>query len=217
MGYSEQDLLNKIPSSQRSAFESKVKSLAAHLGVPVYHLLAIMDVESGMSPSITNKYGYTGLIQFGSTAASDIGTTTSALRSMSAVDQLDYVKKYFDLWIKRLGLKSVDSFADLYLLVLYPAGVKQSNDSKPVMPKATADKQADILKDSTGNISKDSIIDGYSSRYAGLLEATTLFAKRYWVYLVIGGLCLALAGYLIYDNIVRKKPLLQLFPEGILD
>ncbi len=210
MGYTEQDLLNKIPSSQRSEFKTKAKALAAHLGVPFYHLLAIMDVESGMSPSIQNKYGYTGLIQFGSTAAKEIGTTTDALKKMTAVQQLDYVKKYYDLWIKRLGLKKIESFADLYLLVLYPAGVKISSDSTPVMPKSTADRQADILKTSNGNITKDSITDGYSNRYAGLLEAATLFAKRHWLYLVIGGVCLLLAIFLIYNELIAKKPLLQL-------
>lgn len=217
MSYTEQDLLNKIPTSERSAFKSKAQALAKHLGVPFYHLLAIMDVESGMNPAATNSYGYTGLIQFGDTAAKEIGTTTSALRAMSATNQLPWVQKYFDLWIKRLGLKSVDSFADLYLLVLYPAGVKITDDSAYVMPKSTADKQATILKDATGNISKDSITDGYSSRYADLLEATTLFARRYWLYLVIGSVLLVLALFLIYNGFIRKKPLLQILPDGVLD
>lgn len=215
MGYTEEDLLNKIPAIQRPVFKEKAKSIAAHLGVPFYHLLAIMDVESGMNPAIQNKYGYTGLIQFGTTAASELGTTTAALKNMTAVQQLDYVKRYYDMWIKRLGLKSIDSFADLYLLVLYPAGVKIESETTPVMPKSVADKQANILKDSTGNITKDSITQGYSDRYAGLIEAGAIFARKHWVYLLIGSLCLIVAGFLIYNEIIAKKPLLQLFPDRV--
>lgn len=217
MSYTEKDLLNKIPISQRAPFEKKVKAIAKDIGVPVYHLLAIMDVESGMSPSIQNKYGYTGLIQFGSTAAKELGTTTEALKKMSAVTQLDYVEKYYKMWISRLGLKKINSFADLYLIVLYPSGVKISNGNTPVMPKSTADLQAKILKRPDGNITKNSILDGYSSKYAGLLEAAGIFASRHWLYLAIGSLLFLLAAFLMYDNFIRKKPLLHFFSSDTID
>lgn len=217
MAYSQSDLLSKISASQRSAFQAKAQSIADGLGVPLYHLLAIMDVESGMNPAIENAYGYVGLIQFGPSAASMIGTTTSALKNMDAVTQLSYVQKYFSQTLKNEGLSKVSTFADLYLLVLWPNGVKNTSTSTPVMPKTTADRQADILKDSTGNITKDSITAGYASRYAGLLEATVLFAKKNWIYLAVGALLVIIAGFLIYSEFIAKKSLLQ-FPKGnILD
>jgi hypothetical protein len=217
MAYSQEQILNKIPSSQRTAFKAKSQRIATSLGVPLYHLLAIMDVESGMSPSITNAYGYTGLIQFGDAAAKEMGTTTSYLRSLSAVSQLDYVEKYYKMWMSRLGLSKVDNFADLYLLVLYPAGVKIKNLDTPVMPYDTAQKQAKILRDSSGNITKNSITQGYALRYAGLLESAKLLSKMYWIYLVIGALLLAIAMFLIYNSFIRKKPLFQFLPDTILD
>lgn len=163
-------ILNKIPFCQRAEFESKAEFIATSLGVPSYHLLAVMDLESGMDPSIQNKYGYTGLIQFGREAAKEIGTTTEALRLMKAVDQIDYVGKYYANWLKRLGLKKVNSFADLYLIVLYPSGAKVKDLNTPVMPINVASKQAKILKDPSGNITKASILKGYSLRYKGLLS-----------------------------------------------
>lgn len=110
-----------------SAFIDKVIKISKNLNVNPNWTMALIHFESAgtFSPSITNSMGYTGLIQFGAAAAKDLGTTTAALRAMSAVQQLDYVEKYYKLWYKRLGISKADSFVDMYLITFFPAAVNK--------------------------------------------------------------------------------------------
>ncbi len=173
-------LINKIPESERAAFKAKVTSIASSLGVPYNHLMAIMDLESAGSfnPAIKNSLGYVGLIQFGSAAAKDLGTTTADLQKMTRIRQLDYVKAYFDLWKKRLGISSFKDFVDLYLVVLYPNAVKQSNPDFPFMTPAQEAANPG-LKGPDGHITKNSIKAVYAKRYQGLFEYVTEVAKKH--------------------------------------
>ncbi len=173
-------LINKVPESERPAFKAKVTSIATSLGVPYNHLMAIMDLESAGSfnPAIKNSLGYVGLIQFGSQAAKDLGTTTSALQQMSRINQLDYVKAYFDLWKKRLGISSFKDFVDLYLVVLFPNAVKQPDPNAPFMSPAQENANPG-LKGTDGHITKNSIKTVYEKRYEGLFEYVTEVAKKH--------------------------------------
>lgn len=118
---------NKVPASYRTEFVAKVRNISNLLGINPNWLMAIMYWESArtFSPSITNSLGYTGLIQFGTTAAKDLGTTTAALRQMTAVQQLDYVYAYYRLWYKILGIQKADSYISTYLITLFPAAVNK--------------------------------------------------------------------------------------------
>ena len=121
---------NKVPATYRTAFIAKVIHVSKNLGINPNWLMAIMHFESAgtFSSSITNSLGYTGLIQFGSSAATDLKTTTTALRSMTAVQQLDYVERYYKMWFKRLKIVSPDSFVDTYLITFFPAAVNKGLD-----------------------------------------------------------------------------------------
>jgi hypothetical protein len=59
--------------------------------------MAAMAFETGgsFSPAVPNKAGSgaVGLIQFMPSTAKGLGTSTEALKKMSAVQQLDFVKK----------------------------------------------------------------------------------------------------------------------------
>lgn len=116
---------NKVPIAYRSAFVAKVIDIAGKLDVNPNWLMAIIDLESAgtFSPSITNSLGYTGLIQFGKSAAKDLGTTTDALRKMSAIDQLDYVYKYF---LMHKG--KYKSYVDTYFAVFFPLAIGKPDD-----------------------------------------------------------------------------------------
>jgi hypothetical protein len=85
-------------------------------------LMAIMAFETGRTfdPSITNRAGSgaTGLIQFMPATARGLGTTTSRLALMSAIEQLDYVERYLDPYAGRMG-----DLASAYMAVLYPRAV----------------------------------------------------------------------------------------------
>jgi hypothetical protein len=179
MGVSVGNLINKVPASERDAFATKVAQVSANIGVQPKDLMAIMDLESAgtFDPTITNSLGYTGLIQFGAQAAKDLGTTTADLKKMTRVQQLDYVQKYFQLWKKRLGISSFNDFVDMYLTVLYPAGIKEMDQNKPIMPQSVANANSG-LKDVNGNVTKNSIRAVYANRYQGLFDKAIQLASE---------------------------------------
>ncbi len=59
--------------------------------------------------------GETGLIQFMPRTAIGLGTTTDALANMTAVEQLDYVEKYFQPYYRR-----TKTLSDMYMAILMP-------------------------------------------------------------------------------------------------
>jgi len=112
------------PWSTDTAFLAKVKSTAAALNCNYIDLLACMANETGATfdPAITNSLGYTGLIQFGKAAATDLRTTTDALRQLNRADQMDWVLKFFQL--QKLTQKApAPKLQDLYLCIYWPAAV----------------------------------------------------------------------------------------------
>jgi hypothetical protein len=120
------DILNKPnPSSanidtstiQDPDFNKKLDKIADALGVSSKDLIAIFKMESGINPAAVNSQsGATGLIQFMPATAASLGTSTSELKNMSAVEQLDYVYKYF----KMVGVKPGMELGDLYMAVFMP-------------------------------------------------------------------------------------------------
>jgi len=86
------------------------------------YLMAIIKFESNFNPQATNSGSTaTGLIQWLESTAKGYGTTTAELKQMTAIQQLDYVKRYFE----PLKNKQVE-FVDFYLQVLYPASAGKS-------------------------------------------------------------------------------------------
>ena len=106
-----------------AAFREKVRSICARLGIrdPDW-LMACIAFETGerFSPDVVNGAGSgaTGLIQFMPRTARGLGTTTRALAKMSAVEQLDFVERYFQPYKGRLK-----NLGDLYMAILWPAGI----------------------------------------------------------------------------------------------
>lgn len=113
-----------MPWSTDVEFIEKVKSVAAAINSNYIDLLACMNLESARTfdPWIQNSLGYTGLIQFGKAAATDLKTTTAYLRNLTRVEQCDWVLKYFKMWQTRTGVSSF-RLVDMYLAILWPAAV----------------------------------------------------------------------------------------------
>jgi len=89
------------------AFLDKVRVISKKLGANPDDLMAVMASESGLSPAAVNASSQaTGLIQFMPATASFLGTSVTALRKMSAVQQLDYVYKFLSFYKGRLGTLS---------------------------------------------------------------------------------------------------------------
>lgn len=112
-------------------FALKVRDIAAGLGFNPLHVMAIMRFESArFDPSIRNpSSGATGLIQFTSSTARELGTTTDYLAAMSQLEQLDFVKKYFELQKSRYTSFRSHNFGDVAMAVFYPQGIGKSDDT----------------------------------------------------------------------------------------
>lgn len=115
-----------VPASYRNAFLAKVQEISTRLGINPNWLMAIINWESArtFSASVKNPYSNaTGLIQFMPATAKELGTTVEQLSRMSAVEQLEWVYKYYVRYRSKLN-----SYTDLYLTTFYPAAVgKPSN------------------------------------------------------------------------------------------
>jgi hypothetical protein len=114
-----------VSTIQDPNFDSKLQKVADQLGVKKSDLLAIMKQESGVRATAVNPMsGATGLIQFMPSTAERLGTSVQALRQMDAVEQLDYVYKYF----KMVGVSPGMDVGDLYMAVFMPAHIGKPDD-----------------------------------------------------------------------------------------
>jgi len=102
------------------SFINEAVAISQRLQINPNWLMAVMELETAgtFNPAITNKLGYTGLIQFGGPAAKDIGTTTLYLRALNGVQQLEYVEKYLSKYKGKMN-----SLEDTYLAVFFPAAI----------------------------------------------------------------------------------------------
>lgn len=101
-------------------------------------IATVISLESGgtFSPSSFNPDGgATGLIQFMPSTARRLGTTTDALRAMTAIEQLEYVRRFYEPWAGRLA-----SVGNTYMATFLPnfvgapreTIVGEKNSSSPI-------------------------------------------------------------------------------------
>lgn len=103
------------------AFRRRVREIAGNLRFDPNWIMSIIAFETGRSfnPSVRNPNGSaTGLIGFLETTARRLGTTTSQLARMTAVEQLTFVELYFQPFSPR-----IKNIGDAYMAVLWPAGI----------------------------------------------------------------------------------------------
>lgn len=97
-------------------FKAKLEKVAQKLGTTSQALLAVMKQESGLNPQAVNPHSNArGLIQFMPDTARRLGTTVDDIYNMDAVQQLDYVYKYYSM--TGVGDGSV---GDLYMATFMP-------------------------------------------------------------------------------------------------
>lgn len=109
------------------AFRDRLFEICQILGVEPDYLMACIAFESAETfrPDIRNAAGSgaTGLIQFMSSTAKGLGTTTDALAAMTAEQQLEWVLAYFLPYKGRLH-----TLADVYMAILWPAGIGKPDE-----------------------------------------------------------------------------------------
>lgn len=139
-------------------FRARVVEMCVRLGIPPSWLMACIAFESGrtFSPSVRNKQsGATGLIQFMPSTAEYLGTTTDALATLSAEEQLDWVEKYFQPYAGRLK-----TISDCYMAILYPKAIGKPEDY-PLFSSGEAyaqNKGLDIDPDGMGPLQPDHVV-----------------------------------------------------------
>ena len=118
---------DKAIAKNGKAFVDKVKTICNNIKMKPDYMMATMYMESKFDAAAQNpKSQATGLIQFMPTTAKGLGTSIEALKSMKAIDQLDYVEKYY----KQFGtlVTKIKEPAESYLLVFYPAAIGKGDD-----------------------------------------------------------------------------------------
>lgn len=109
--------ISNIAVSQQSAFTNKVNEIAGKLKVNPNWLMQVMYSESRINPQAVNPYSNaTGLIQFMPSTATALGTSVLALKNMTAIQQLDFVYKYFLPYTGKMS-----SYYDVYAATFFPA------------------------------------------------------------------------------------------------
>lgn len=102
-------------------FRVRVREIGGNLNIDPSWLMAVMGFETGYSFSASVKNpgsSATGLIQFTSSTAKGLGTSTAQLSRMTDVQQLDWVEKYFNQYKGR-----INNLGDCYMAVFWPAGI----------------------------------------------------------------------------------------------
>lgn len=161
--YKQLPFISKVKENQQ-AFGEKVISIANDLGISPNWLMIVMNNESGLNPKADNPTSSaTGLIQFMASTAKGLGTSTEALLQMSNVQQLDYVKKYYQTYKGK-----INSAADAYLAVFYPAALGKSDSWAFPTYVVSANKIFDITKD--GILTKGEFNQYVNQKYAAYLN-----------------------------------------------
>lgn len=145
-------------------FIDKAIEVCNYLEMEVNHLMACMAFETGetFAPDKRNPIsGATGLIQFMPTTAVKLGTTTTKLAAMTDIEQLDYVKQYFD-W-KKGKLKTL---SDVYMTILWPRAVGKPEDYVLFeSPSITYEQNKDLDINGDGIITKEEATHFVQEKY----------------------------------------------------
>ncbi len=133
-------LLEKLVCNKgenRAEFEKKLRNIADLIGVSPNWLMIMFYNESRINAQAVNKqkgdtetdaykraaFRATGLMQFMPETAKGMGTTTQKLYQMSAIEQLDYVYKYYKSFAGKLSC-----YTDLYMACFFPVAIGKPDD-----------------------------------------------------------------------------------------
>lgn len=107
-------------------FNSKLKKVAAALGIEESTLRAIIKHESNFNPAAEDPaHVSVGLIGFTERTARGMGTSKEELKKMTATQQLDYVYKFY----QKVGVKPGMDRGTIYMLTFMPAFVNAPDDT----------------------------------------------------------------------------------------
>jgi hypothetical protein len=195
--------IDGLTANTTSGFRSALAEISLSLGLNPSYIAACMAIETGrtFSPSIQNPFtGAVGLIQFMPSTAAALGTSTEALRSMSATAQLEYVKAFFRPHVGRIrpGVPG-----DYYLAVFYPAYI--GRDPSTVIfsaGEAGYAQNVGLDRDGDGVITVGDVtatVNGVvaSAAQRPPIEVAVGASLLAWT---LGSMVVVLVGYTLYDR-----------------
>lgn len=107
-------------------FSQALDKLCKNVWISREDLIVVMKAESGLDPRNVNKNSQaTWLIQFMPETAIDLKTTTWEIRSMTAVEQLKVIEKFFK---KNSHWKVLDTPLKVYQAIFYPVSLLRWSD-----------------------------------------------------------------------------------------
>jgi hypothetical protein len=199
---------DKVPSSYRDGFIKKINNIANELGIDPNWLMAIISFESSksFSPSKTNGIGCVGFIQFCPDLGKNYKTINgkkyyiSDLAKMDWSEQLDVVHEYYSNYANK-----INNYIDTYFVTFFPLAIgkpddwiiegggltaKQVYDANPAFRQVKDGKLRvwEVKKVMLSHLPKEWLKNGSFS----------LAIKSYGKELLLGGIFLALGGYLLY-------------------
>ena len=165
------ELVEQLDAKLGDGFCAKLEQVAKNINCNPADLIGMMQSESGINPSAyNNNGGATGLIQFMPSTARSLGTTTSELLNMSAIEQLDYVEQYFSNWTGGSGEELTGG--DLYTLCFLPAYLDRdvlcSSSDSSTSSYYRANSVLDADKD--GKITKEELDLRVENKYQEVLN-----------------------------------------------
>lgn len=98
----------------------QIAEVAAAVDADPFALANLINFESGFNPRAYNPSGASGLIQFMPASAAGLGTTTEAIRQMSAQAQMSLVQQYLEQQKAALKVGSLQAPHKLAMSVFYP-------------------------------------------------------------------------------------------------
>ena len=157
---------SKKKSGLSDAFYNKVVQVAKNVKCSPNDLMALMYSESGIDPAKSNNNGATGLIQFMPSTAKSLGTSTAALKNMSAVEQMNYVEKLIKNMKKSAGYSDSATLdaGTLYALIFLPAYANKEVLASKGDKYYASNKGLDTNKD--GKITKADLANRLKNYYA---------------------------------------------------
>lgn len=123
-------------------YNARLQEVADNVGIDADVLNNIIIFESAGDPKAKNPNGTaTGLIQFVEATAENLGTSTEELSKMSALEQLDYVERYFQT--NGVDNSKITDGVEGYLSVFYPGAVGKK-DSYVIGSEVSEEKAKEI-------------------------------------------------------------------------
>ena len=159
--------ISEYPYNDADDFAARVELAADNLNVNPSWLMAVMYRESALEADAANKDKNgnviaAGLNQIQAATATGLGTSISALLSMTAIKQMDYVEEYFKEAIQEAG-RTPKSVGDMYLLNFYPAAVGKPYSYVIYKAGSASANGNAILQDETGSITAGSVRDAVNA------------------------------------------------------